>query len=116
VRNLRLRATLPVHLLSSFPEINVRTYVVFGDKPGIYVFSLDAGNAATVAAARRFYRLPYFHAEASMRIRLPTTCRLTASVALARGRWSGSGASSSGTASLPPAPVLPAVREQSAQR
>jgi uncharacterized protein YqjF (DUF2071 family) len=66
VRNLRLRPTLPVPLLSSFLEINVRTYVRFGGKPCIYFFSLDASSAAAVAAARRFYRLPYFHARMAM--------------------------------------------------
>jgi uncharacterized protein YqjF (DUF2071 family) len=66
VRNLRLRPTPPVPLLSRFPELNVRTYVVVDDKPGIYFFSLDAGSAAAVAAARRAYRLPYFHADASI--------------------------------------------------
>ncbi|MBV9367269.1 MAG: DUF2071 domain-containing protein [Solirubrobacterales bacterium] len=62
VRNLRLRRMLPVPFLSSFPEINVRTYVTFGGKPGIFFFSLDAGSGLAVAAARTFYRLPYFHA------------------------------------------------------
>jgi uncharacterized protein len=62
VRNLRLRPTLPVPLVSSFPEINVRTYVTLDDKPGIYFFSLDAASRLGVAAARRFYRLPYFPA------------------------------------------------------
>jgi uncharacterized protein YqjF (DUF2071 family) len=59
---VRLRPTLPVPFLSAFPEINVRTYVTFGGKPGIYFFSLDANSALAVAAARRFYRLPYFRA------------------------------------------------------
>ena len=63
VRNLRLRPTWPVPLLSRFPEINVRTYVSLGGKPGIYFFSLDAASRPAVAAARRFYRLPYFRAE-----------------------------------------------------
>ncbi|HVO82417.1 MAG TPA: DUF2071 domain-containing protein [Terriglobales bacterium] len=48
--------------LSRFPELNVRTYVTLGDKPGVYFFSLDAANLPAVWAARRFYRLPYFHA------------------------------------------------------
>src|SRR4051794_6028892 len=39
VRNLRLRAMFPVPVVSSFPEINVRTYVTVGGKPGIYFFS-----------------------------------------------------------------------------
>lgn len=56
VRNLRLRVTWPVAYLSTFPEINVRTYVTVDGKPGIFVFSLDADSALAVATARRFYR------------------------------------------------------------
>jgi uncharacterized protein YqjF (DUF2071 family) len=51
--------------LSRFPELNVRTYVTYGGKAGVYFFSLDAGNLPAVWAARRFYHLPYFHAEMS---------------------------------------------------
>jgi uncharacterized protein YqjF (DUF2071 family) len=40
----------------------VRTYVELDGKPGIYFFSLDAARRAAVIAARRAYRLPYFHA------------------------------------------------------
>lgn len=46
--------------LAPFPELNVRTYVKLDDKPGVYFFSLDAGNRKAVWAARRFYHLPYF--------------------------------------------------------
>jgi uncharacterized protein YqjF (DUF2071 family) len=60
VRGLRLRNTLPAPLLSTFPELNVRTYVSVEGKPGIYFLSLDADSCAAVAAARRSYRLPYF--------------------------------------------------------
>jgi uncharacterized protein YqjF (DUF2071 family) len=66
IRNLRARLTWPVPRVSSFPEINVRTYVEVGGRPGIYFFSLDAGSALAVAAARRLYRLPYFHARMSV--------------------------------------------------
>ena len=62
VRGLRLRATLPAPVVSTFLELNARTYVRFGDKAGIWFFSLDASSALAVAAARRFYRLPYFRA------------------------------------------------------
>lgn len=61
VRGLRLRGTVPAPLLSSFPEINVRTYVSVDGKPGIYFLSLDAASWPAVYAARRGYRLPYFH-------------------------------------------------------
>jgi hypothetical protein len=59
---LRARGTLPLPLVSSFLELNVRTYVSFGGKPGIWFFSLDASSRLAVAAARRAYKLPYFHA------------------------------------------------------
>jgi uncharacterized protein YqjF (DUF2071 family) len=62
VSGLRLRGTAPVPWVSRFLELNVRTYVEVGGKPGIYFFSLDAARRAAVFAARRAYRLPYFHA------------------------------------------------------
>jgi len=61
VQALRLRGTAPVPWLSSFLEINVRTYVTVDGKPGIYFLSLDADRCPAVLAARRSYRLPYFH-------------------------------------------------------
>jgi hypothetical protein len=48
---------------SCFPELNVRTYVVCGGKPGVYFFSLDAANRLAVKTARFLYHLPYFHAD-----------------------------------------------------
>lgn len=65
VNGLRLRATPPPPILSSFLELNARTYVTVGGKPGIWFFSLDASSRLAVGAARRTYRLPYFHARMS---------------------------------------------------
>ena len=52
---------------SAFPELNVRTYVKSSSaedpRPGVFFFSLDAGNPLAVAIARRFYHLPYFRAQ-----------------------------------------------------
>lgn len=48
--------------VSAFPELNVRTYVQVDGKPGVYFFSLDAGNPIAVAAARWLLRLPYYTA------------------------------------------------------
>jgi uncharacterized protein len=48
---------------SEFPELNVRTYVRVRNKPGVYFFSLDAGNALAVQTARRLLNLPYFSAD-----------------------------------------------------
>lgn len=48
--------------VSAFPELNVRTYVTVDGKPGVYFFSLDAGNPIAVATARTLFHLPYFSA------------------------------------------------------
>src|SRR5579871_2268047 len=44
--------------LSAFPEINVRTYVTTGGKPGVWFFSLDAAHRLAVWTARRTFHLP----------------------------------------------------------
>ena len=71
---VRFRGTLPVPGLSSFPELNVRTYVTDGEKPGIWFFSPLArpGRQPAWRSRRRaffwqpliyfFFRLPYFRA------------------------------------------------------
>lgn len=59
---VRLRGTPAVPWLSAFPELNVRTYVVCDGKPGVWFFSLDAGNSLAVAIARAWFHLPYFRA------------------------------------------------------
>ena len=57
-----LRGLPAVPGLSTFPEMNVRTYVQLDGRPGVRFFSLDAANRLAVAAARRLYHLPYVHA------------------------------------------------------
>jgi uncharacterized protein YqjF (DUF2071 family) len=66
VTGLRLRGVPPLPGVSSFPELNVRTYVSVGGRRGVYFFSLDAGSRVAVAAGRRLYRLPYHAAEMSV--------------------------------------------------
>jgi len=61
--NLRFRGTPALPRVSSFLELNCRTYVSHGGKkPGIWFFSLDASSRLAVEAARRLYKLPYFQA------------------------------------------------------
>lgn len=48
--------------VSAFPELNVRTYVVAGGRPGVWFFSLDAANLIAVHSARAGFHLPYFQA------------------------------------------------------
>jgi uncharacterized protein len=66
ITGFRLRGTLPIPRLSTFPELNVRTYVTVEDKPGIWFFSLDTPNVLAVEGARRVYKLPYFRARLSV--------------------------------------------------
>ena len=56
--------------VSAFPELNVRTYVTAGGKPGVWFFSLDAARAVAVGAARALFNLPYF--TASMQVLVMT--------------------------------------------
>jgi uncharacterized protein YqjF (DUF2071 family) len=59
---VRPRWTPSLPRVSTFPELNVRTYVKSADKPGVFFFSLDAGNPLAVAVARWRFHLPYYHA------------------------------------------------------
>lgn len=59
---VRMRGLPPIPGTSAFAELNVRTYVTVGDKPGVYFFSLDAANRLAVMAARRLLSLPYYNA------------------------------------------------------
>lgn len=62
ITGLRLRNLPRLPGASSFPELNVRTYVTAGGKPGVWFFSLDAGSPLAVFFARQLYHLPYFSA------------------------------------------------------
>jgi uncharacterized protein len=61
--------TPPLPWISSFHEINVRTYAHYeGRDPGVWFFSLDASSAIAVAAARAAYKLAYFGAGIDVQI------------------------------------------------
>lgn len=59
---VRPRWLPPVPELSSFVELNVRTYVTLHGIQGVYFFSLDASNSIAVTIARSLFHLPYFKA------------------------------------------------------
>lgn len=59
----------PLPGISSFHEVNVRTYVHHqGRDPGVWFFSLDASSAIAVAAARAAYKLPYYSADIDFQV------------------------------------------------
>lgn len=60
--NVAPRGVPALPFVSAFPELNVRTYVVADDRPGVYFFSLDAGNPVAVGFARSLLHLPYHSA------------------------------------------------------
>jgi uncharacterized protein len=69
--HVRFRGLPPVPTASTFPELNVRTYVRAPqerDKPGVYFFSLDAASLVAVLAARAGAGLPYFWADMRARV------------------------------------------------
>lgn len=82
----------------SFPELNLRTYVVGADgTPAIYFYNLDAASRLGVALGRRAFRLPYYRAEMSVD-RERTTGRTRPTARRANGgRESGGGRGSSGS-------------------
>jgi len=63
MQGVTFRGLSAISALSNFPEINVRTYVTFGGKPGVWFFSLDVPSSLAVWAARRFFHLPYRRAQ-----------------------------------------------------
>lgn len=49
-----------------FNQLNVRTYVRDGDKPSIYIFSMDISDPLFVIGSKLTYRLPSYNADISL--------------------------------------------------
>ncbi|MFC7391692.1 YqjF family protein [Scopulibacillus cellulosilyticus] len=60
ITDFKVRDVFSIPLTNAFPEINVRTYVTYDNKPGVYFFSLDAGHWMASVAARTLTPLPYY--------------------------------------------------------
>ena len=92
-RALRVRGVLPVPGISSFLELNVRTYVRGADgMPGVWFFSLDASSRLAAIGVRRVYHVPAFHARMT-----PRAGRRVARGRVRRGSASGAGSSAGAT-------------------
>lgn len=57
--DVTLRGLPAVPWLSAFAEMNLRTYVTFEDKPGVWFLRMDAARAPAVVTARLGLGLPY---------------------------------------------------------
>jgi uncharacterized protein len=67
VRALRARGALPVPGISTFLQLNVRTYVRGPDGlPGVWFFSIDASSRLAALGVRRLYHVPAFHARMTL--------------------------------------------------
>ncbi len=60
---IRIHGIRELPFTPEFAELNVRTYVTFRGKPGVYFFSLDANSKLAVILANNTYDLPYMHAK-----------------------------------------------------
>jgi len=67
MRNVRPSFTPPIPTARDFPELNVRTYVRYKGRIGVWFFSLDASSWLAVQAARVAVGLPYRHARMQAR-------------------------------------------------
>ena len=65
MRRISFPLTPAVPYLGSFPEVNVRTYVIRDGVPGVWFFSLDINRLLPAVVARLTYRLPYCWGSAS---------------------------------------------------
>jgi uncharacterized protein YqjF (DUF2071 family) len=65
MKDVHFKFLPPIPSTSEFLELNVRTYVKWRGKSGVYFFSLDAASLSAVEVARLWYCLPYFHANMS---------------------------------------------------
>ena len=72
MKNVRPRWS-PRSLAFQFLETNVRTYVHYQGRPGVYFLSLEAASRIAVWIARAFWGLPYFHARMSMKRQATST-------------------------------------------
>lgn len=59
---------LPFSVVPPFSEVNVRTYVTYKGKTGVFFMSLDVDDWASLNIAKRWYRLPYHPANATVRV------------------------------------------------
>jgi uncharacterized protein len=69
VRALRARGAPPLPGISSFLQLNVRTYVQGPDGlPGVWFFSIDVSSRLAALGVRRIYHVPAFHARMTLEL------------------------------------------------
>jgi uncharacterized protein YqjF (DUF2071 family) len=66
MQDAHFRGLPPIPFLSSFPEVNVRTYVSAGGHRAVWFLSLDTESHINVFLARHAFHLPYVYAKVEM--------------------------------------------------
>ncbi|QXD23596.1 DUF2071 domain-containing protein [Opitutia bacterium ISCC 51] len=69
MKGVTFRGLPAIAPLSEFPEINVRTYVEYKGKKGVWFFSLDVPKQFVAWTARTFFHLPYRRAQVEVILR-----------------------------------------------
>lgn len=59
MEQIRPRKLPAFHFIFNFDEVNLRTYVRTGDRPGVYFLNIEAGKSLSVFIARSLSGLPY---------------------------------------------------------
>ncbi len=72
MENIRPRNLPSIGGISNFHEINIRTYVNYDGKPGVYFLSIEAGSKLFCWIARKLSKLPYRFTQME---RSPTTIK-----------------------------------------
>lgn len=63
IKNLRPRLLPAFPPVSDFDEVNIRTYVRYNGRQGIYFFSLEASKSVSTLLGRLYSELPYSYSE-----------------------------------------------------
>lgn len=66
MEDAHFRGLPPLPFISTFPEVNLRTYVRAGGYAGVWFLSLDTQSHINVWIARYGFHLPYFYAKVSL--------------------------------------------------
>ena len=72
MKDVRPRFLPSLNFISTFPEFNLRTYVKYRDKSGVFFLTLDAQSKITCLFAPYAYGLPYRYALGSVKTKKNT--------------------------------------------
>ncbi|HNQ27833.1 MAG TPA: DUF2071 domain-containing protein [Aquaticitalea sp.] len=63
MNHIGVRALPKLPHISDFQEINIRTYVTYNDKPGVYFLSMEGSKRASCKVLKAISKFPYKHSK-----------------------------------------------------